>query len=224
MLERLRAERHAGPMLASSFRWSLPISAALALAMNFGVTACDSGESSDDAGGAAGSGGRSSGGAGGTSGSSGGAHSGDGGSGATGSGATGPCYDEPCSGNCVGSCAGGWTCETDVGCTSDIQQYCGCDGQTFSGSGSCPQLGYASEGACSDPAAGSVNCDPADITCQPIVPPEPCPEGQVYSVVNNCHGSCVPIDSCACSSAAECPDHDHYTCLNGPGHCSYYLR
>lgn len=33
-------------------------------------------------------------------------------------------------------------------CTRDLAQYCGCDGQTFSGSGSCPGARYAYRGAC----------------------------------------------------------------------------
>ncbi len=211
----------------------MPVSAALAFTVNVTVTACGTssnddassgGHSGDD--GDPGSGSTSGGNAGGTSGNGGSGGSGSG-SGATGNGngsETGPCYDEPCLGRCVGSCSGGWTCETDVACTNDLQQYCGCDGTTFSGSGSCPQLGYANQGECTNPEAGSVNCDPADITCLPIVAPEPCPEGQVHSVVDGCHGTCVTIDSCACSPEQECPDPNQYVCLNGPGHCSYYLR
>lgn len=221
-------------MLASSLRWSLPVVGVLALGANFALTACGDAESDGSAGGEAGakgdpgSGATSAGDSGGTSSGSGasgsGAATGSGGSGAANGGGTGPCYDEPCSGRCVGSCAGGWTCETEVGCTADVRMYCSCDGETFSGSGSCAQLGYANEGECANPEPGSLNCDPADITCLPILPPEPCPQGQVRSVVNSCHGSCVPIDACACSSATECPNPDEFTCLNSAGHCSYYLR
>lgn len=228
-LERPPPRRHAGLMLVSSFRWSVPALAALALTVSVAVTACGNtgdggGNSGDSAGGSGDPGsGSSSSDTGGTNGS--GSGSGSGGSGSTDSGdETGRCYDEPCLGRCVGSCSGGWTCETDVACTDDLRQYCGCDGTTFSGSGSCPQLGYANQGECIEPETGSVNCDPADITCLPLVPPEPCPEGQVHSVESGCHGTCVPIDSCACSAEQECPDPNQYVCLNGPGHCSYYLR
>ncbi|HTM19359.1 MAG TPA: hypothetical protein VL172_02590, partial [Kofleriaceae bacterium] len=37
-------------------------------------------------------------------------------------------------------------------CTLDYQAYCGCDGRTFHGSGSCPNQRYASRGECK-PAA-----------------------------------------------------------------------
>ena len=33
-------------------------------------------------------------------------------------------------------------------CTDDVRQRCGCDGITFSGSGSCPDRRYAHDGAC----------------------------------------------------------------------------
>ena len=38
-------------------------------------------------------------------------------------------------------------------CTMDIQAYCGCDGATFSASGSCPGARFASRGACTSTAA-----------------------------------------------------------------------
>src|SRR5690349_6192922 len=33
-------------------------------------------------------------------------------------------------------------------CTKDLRQYCGCDGQTFSGSGSCPGARFSKREAC----------------------------------------------------------------------------
>jgi len=41
-------------------------------------------------------------------------------------------------------------------CTMDLRQYCGCDGATFQGSGTCPNRRYASKGACAPPAPKAV--------------------------------------------------------------------
>jgi hypothetical protein len=79
----------------------------------------------------------------------------EGGSGGA-TGHSGPCFDSPCAGTCKGTtCAGAWTCDTSAqACTSDIAEYCGCDGQTFEDSGSCPTRAFASRGAC---ASGPVS-------------------------------------------------------------------
>lgn len=39
-------------------------------------------------------------------------------------------------------------------CTRDLREYCGCDGQTFRGSGSCPGQRYGDPGACAAPSKG----------------------------------------------------------------------
>ncbi len=177
-----------------------------------------SGGSTTD-GGAPSTGGVGSGGAGGTStGGSGGTASGGG------PGHSGPCYDEPCAGTCVGDCTGGFTCDTTPrACTADEALYCGCDGENFTASGSCPDQAYLHRGSCEE----GVNCDPADIVCTPLVAPEPCPEGQVRSVVNGCHGECVPIGSCRCEDSVECPEPsggDQYVCIKATRRCSHYLQ
>ncbi|MBI3073720.1 MAG: hypothetical protein HYY84_16540 [Deltaproteobacteria bacterium] len=63
-------------------------------------------------------------------------------------------------------CAGGegcdakWTCQASRPCTKDLRAYCGCDGQTFRGSGSCPQKKFKHRGACSsEPRACTSNRD-----------------------------------------------------------------
>lgn len=43
-----------------------------------------------------------------------------------------------------------WTCQPLRPCTRDLVTYCGCDGQTFQNSGSCPGRPYARRGACED--------------------------------------------------------------------------
>jgi hypothetical protein len=48
-------------------------------------------------------------------------------------------------------CAPG-TCVPDMACTDDWVPYCGCDGQTFHESGSCPSKPYSKRGPCDTPA------------------------------------------------------------------------
>ncbi len=134
----------------------------------------------------------------------------------------------PCSsGVCTGtSCEDAWSCAPlEGGCTKDLVQYCGCDGVTFMDSGTCPTRPYSNKGACTTPT--TVDCNPAHITCLPIIAPPECPEGQVYSVVSNCHGSCVPISQCACETHEDCPDPtntDQYACHNNTGTCGDWVR
>lgn len=41
-----------------------------------------------------------------------------------------------------------WTCQPAGPCTRDLVTYCGCDGQTIQGSGSCPPAPYSHRGEC----------------------------------------------------------------------------
>lgn len=62
--------------------------------------------------------------------------------------ASGICEGEGCG-------AGQGTCAArERACTYDLQTYCGCDGNTFDASGSCPERRYSHRGAC-QAAAGS---------------------------------------------------------------------
>ena len=45
-------------------------------------------------------------------------------------------------------CDAPWTCGPAKPCTRDLVTYCGCDGQVFQGSGSCPQKPYKARGPC----------------------------------------------------------------------------
>jgi hypothetical protein len=159
----------------------------------------------------------------------GGASSGGGGAGGAGGGEgrTGPCYDEPCPGLCEGSCAEGFSCneESDVACAAVITTVCGCDGETFTLPSACPTMGYDHAGECNG-SGDSYDCNPDHILCLPIVAPEPCPAGEVYSVVSSCYGDCVPIGQCACASGADCPDPndiDEYTCHGTTDRCGPWL-
>src|SRR6187402_99780 len=49
-------------------------------------------------------------------------------------GQSGPCYDEPCEGSCVGNCDDGFTCDDDGPpeiCAQAFTTFCGCDGVSF---------------------------------------------------------------------------------------------
>jgi len=61
--------------------------------------------------------------------------------------ADGICEGEGCDDDHLGTCA-----DPSRMCTRDLQQYCGCDGEGFSGSGSCPGRRYATRGVC-EPAS-----------------------------------------------------------------------
>jgi hypothetical protein len=45
-------------------------------------------------------------------------------------------------------CGVQWTCVAARACTRDLAQYCGCDGLTVEGSGSCPPRAYSHRGPC----------------------------------------------------------------------------
>jgi hypothetical protein len=83
---------------------------------------------------------------------------------AAGAACTGP-------GDCASGICEGQGCGTATGvcapaqraCTYDIRPYCGCDGVTFSASGSCPGTRYQHRGACT--AAGSGAALPAGASC-----------------------------------------------------------
>lgn len=51
---------------------------------------------------------------------------------------------------CTGpeGCDVAWTCQPSRACTRDLRPYCGCDGRTIHGSGSCPPAPYSRRGEC----------------------------------------------------------------------------
>ena len=64
-----------------------------------------------------------------------------------------PCtrYEDCAQGEiCAGpeGCDVAWTCQPSRACTRDLVTYCGCDGQTIQGSGSCPPGPYSRRGPC----------------------------------------------------------------------------
>ena len=58
------------------------------------------------------------------------------------------CGGNPCEGLGCGADEPGQCTEPGRMCTRDSVPYCGCDGETFRGSGTCPGRRYAHEGAC----------------------------------------------------------------------------
>lgn len=92
-------------------------------------------------------------------------------------------------------------------------------GMTNSG-GATTSGGAATTGGQGSGGQGLVDCDLRKVLCRIVQPT--CPEGQVPSVEGSCYGSCVPIESCACSAAAECPFSDRYTCWSRT-HCGPYV-
>ncbi|MBX3183245.1 MAG: hypothetical protein KIT72_04250 [Polyangiaceae bacterium] len=60
------------------------------------------------------------------------------------------CVSGICEGKGCGP-GGGRCVPLDRMCTFDHRQYCGCDGETFGGSGSCPLARYEHRGPCGDP-------------------------------------------------------------------------
>jgi hypothetical protein len=124
--------------------------------------------------------------------------------------------DYPCATglSCFGdACSDMWQCmahfddTVEHPCEPELMPYCGCDGVTFEASITCPDRPFAHPGACGDGEScysGAVRCsDPAPV----------CPEGQAPSVIDDCYGPCIPIESCRCAAHYQCPNGELYTCL-----------
>lgn len=58
------------------------------------------------------------------------------------------CTSKVCEGEGCGADHPGHCVAADRMCTQDIQSYCGCDGKTFTASGSCPGQRYAHRNQC----------------------------------------------------------------------------
>jgi hypothetical protein len=71
-------------------------------------------------------------------------------------------------------------------------------------------------------SGGGTSCDPRKALCRAL--PPNCPTGQVPSVDGSCWGDCVPIATCTCTAAEDCPDPNQYTCHMSRGVCDYYVN
>lgn len=155
----------------------------------------------------------------------------DGGSDDAGSGGAATDATDSEDGASGGSTSSGGTLPTDApeltGGTSSGGRSSG--GTTGDGGGGAGADGGTSSGgavACDDEPCESYDCNPDRILCLPIIAPEPCPPGEVYSVESSCYGPCVPVSQCACESADDCPDPngtDEYTCHGTTDHCGPWL-
>ena len=84
---------------------------------------------------------------------------------------------------------------------------------------SCGAGGASGSGGAS---SGGTTCDPRRALCRSL--PPTCPTGQVPSIDGMCWGPCVPIATCTCTAAADCPDPNQYTCHMSRGVCDYYVN
>ena len=95
-------------------------------------------------------------------------------------------------------------------------------GSTSGGStGDAGSTSNAGAGSTGGATAGLVECDPAKVLCKRAAPA--CATGEVPSVLGNCYGDCVKIESCACSAPEQCPQPNQYTCWSKQ-HCGYFVR
>jgi hypothetical protein len=69
-------------------------------------------------------------------------------------------------------------------CTRDLRPYCGCDGETFQASGSCPGQRYAYRGACAAPRADNQPCASDDQCASGVCEGQGCGDDET--------GLCVP--------------------------------
>lgn len=119
-----------------------------------------------------------------------------------------PCAaaDDCESGICEGEgCEGEGVCATaQRACTDDLQSYCGCDGETFRTSGSCPGRRFAHRGKCENgppavPATGSkANGDAcaAGAECASGICEGPCDAGQCVPKERACTRDLVTYCGC----------------------------
>ena len=92
---------------------------------------------------------------------------------------------------CLGpeGCAAVWTCQPARSCTKDLASFCGCTGQTFEGSSSCPPERYAHRGPCGPADA------PRGRTCTST---EQCAKGETCQGAAGCTTAwtCMPARPC----------------------------
>jgi hypothetical protein len=85
--------------------------------------------------------------------------------------------------------------------------------------------GAVAAGGTSSTAGGEgVSCSQSKVICNMITPSCPAMQVPELNANGNCYtGDCIPIGSCACQAATDCPDNDQYTCNNGTKRCTPYL-
>ena len=84
------------------------------------------------------------------------------------------CGDGICEGEGCGDMQGRCAPKTGRMCTRDLRTYCGCDGQTFQGSGSCPGKRFAKTGECASALPDGSKCTSAQQCASGICEGEGC--------------------------------------------------
>lgn len=118
---------------------------------------------------------------------------------------------------------GGSACPPECFVNNECVEVCGDTPRDF---GCCPcpsgMINVFSCGSVDAGGASSGSCDPRRALCRSL--PPNCPTGQVPSINGSCWGDCVPIATCTCTAAADCPDPNQYTCHMSRGVCDYYVN
>ena len=93
-------------------------------------------------------------------------------------------------------------------------------GSTSAAAGSA-SAGNQNGGGSAGTGSGLLECNPSKVLCKRVAPQ--CVFGEVPQVVDGCYGECVKVDRCACSTAAQCPQPDQYTCWS-QRHCGPFVK
>ncbi len=117
---------------------------------------------------------------------------------------SGICEGEGC-GDTLGTCA-----PRNRACTRDLRAYCGCDGQTFRGSGSCPLRRFAHRGECGQKKADGDKCSAAADCQSGICEGQGCGAGAGVCAPRDrmCTSDLVPYCGCdgaTFDSSSGCP-------------------
>jgi hypothetical protein len=105
-----------------------------------------------------------------------------------------------------GTCA-----PTHRGCTRDLATYCGCDGSTFRGSGSCPGQRFAHRGPCAAPLADGQPCESGDQCTSGVCEGQGCDRatpGICVSAGRMCTADVAPYCDClgrTFEASSSCP-------------------
>lgn len=90
-------------------------------------------------------------------------------------------------------------------CTDDLATFCGCDGQTFSSSSSCPSRTYAHRGPCEGVDGGPVGCTFPDGRV--------CPFGQTCPAGDGCNSCACGRDGTIACTGLACVDAGPPACV-----------
>jgi hypothetical protein len=114
--------------------------------------------------------------------------------------------------SCVGEqgCDAVWTCQPERTCTMDLVPFCGCNGETFRASSTCPSQAYVRRGSCDerpDDTTRPITPAPVDRVRPPQHPVQPLPQDpETPRPVDEVARPDVPATpgERACTSSAGC--------------------